>query len=99
MADETAVIRMNPEKTLIEIETPDGEEWGPLDWPADNLIVCAEEGQDAFVAVLEGYDGLKSNTVYQLVEVATLTEEAEIDPDGDDDDDGPDDGEEVAAAA
>lgn len=95
MADETALIRMNPEKTLIEVETPDGEEWGPIEWPADQLVVCAAEGQEPFVVVLEGYEGLKANTCYALVEIPTLIEEDEIDPDGDD----PDGGEEIPAAA
>lgn len=77
MAQDPAVIRMNPEKTAIEIETPDGQEWGPLPWPPDQLVVMAQQGGEAFLAVLEGYEGLKSNTVYALIEVDTLLEEDE----------------------
>jgi hypothetical protein len=82
MADQ-AVIKMNPEKTLVEIETPDGQEWGPLAWPSDQLVVMSQQGSEAFLAILEGYDGLKSNTVYALVEVETLVEEDDTltDPD------------------
>jgi len=83
-----AVIRVNPERTLVEMDTPDGEEWGPNEWPEDQLVVLSDEtkpGSKSYVAVLDGYGSLKPNTIYELVEVATLTEEDEITDDGDED--------------
>ncbi len=91
-----AILRMNPARTLIEMETPEGAEWGPLDWPEDQLVVCADpEGGDAYLAVLDGYEGLEANTIYKLVKIETVTEED--DHLGEDVDDDEDDTEDAAA--
>lgn len=99
MAKAQGVLRVNPERTLVEVDTPEGIEWGPEPYPAsdeDGLIILSDEdtpGEPSYVAVLDGYGNLKPNTIYQLVEVSTLLEEAELTED-DDDDQGDDDEEE-----
>lgn len=75
-----AVIRSNPDETLVEIETPDGEFFGPEDWPDDGIMVCADDQDPSkcYLAVLDDdYGALKANTLYQLVPVSTLTEEVD----------------------
>lgn len=86
--DNTAILRVNPERTLVEIDSPDGQEWGPESWPEDQIIILSDEekpASDSYVAVLDGYGNLKPNTLYKLVEVATLVEEDDLD--GDDEED------------
>ena len=80
------VLRVNPDRTLVEIDTPDEQEWGPEPWPEDQLIVLSDEDSPeskSYVAVLDGYGNLKPNTIYELVEVSTLVEEEDLD--GEDD--------------
>ena len=75
-----AIIRSNPEETQVEFETPDGEAYGPLDWPDDNLVVLADETDPnkCYLAVLsDEYGVLKPDTLYHLTPVATLTEEVD----------------------
>ena len=79
----TGVIRVNPERTFVEVDTPDGESWGPEPYPGsdeDGLIILSDEdkpGDASYVAVCDGYGNLKPNTIYQLVEVGTVVEEDE----------------------
>ena len=73
---------------MLEAELPDGTEYGPVDWPDDNLVVLADPAQpdNAYLAVLdEPYEGLTPNTLYKLVPISTLVEEVE---DFDEDDEG-----------
>lgn len=84
-----AVLRVNPERTLVEIDSPDGEEWGPEPWPEDQIIILSDESKpesDSYVAVLDGYGNLEPNTLYKLVKVTTLVEEDDI-TEGDDEED------------
>ncbi|MBF6570517.1 MAG: hypothetical protein IVW54_16745 [Candidatus Binataceae bacterium] len=76
-----ALIRVNPERTLVEVETPEGEEWGPEPWPEDQLLILSDEEDpdgESYVAVLDGYGNLEPNTLYKLVKVTTLTEEDDL---------------------
>src|SRR5262245_10412445 len=87
------IIRVNPDRTLAEIVTPEGEEWGPETYPAgdeDSLIIMSDEdkpGEPSYVAVLDGYGNLKPFTLYRLTEVGTSMEETELSEDDLDDDD------------
>jgi hypothetical protein len=72
-----AIIRTNPEETLVEFDTPDGE-YDPVEWPEDGLVVLEDDkGSPLFLAVLEEGHGLKANTVYQLTEITTVVEESD----------------------
>ena len=96
----TGVIRVNPERTLVEVDTPDGDSWGPEPYPAsdeDGLIILSDEdkpGDASYVAVCDGYGNLKPNTIYQLVEVGTILEEDAALTEGDEDEDDDDDDDE-----
>jgi hypothetical protein len=87
-----AKIRYNPDHSLVEFAPPEGDEYGPMD-TENELVVLADPDAPgrAFVAVLEdGYPGLKANTIYQLTEVATITEDSEdvtIEEDDEEEDD------------
>lgn len=83
---QTAILRINPDRTHVEVETPDGTEFGPSEIPKDGLLVCVDDegdGTDACVAVVGEYAGLPGNTVYRLVPIETMVEDdCELDLDG-----------------
>lgn len=73
-----AKLRFNADKTLVEIENPAGESFGPMEIPEDKIIMLCDEDEPqnpAYVAVVGDYDGLAANTLYQLVPVQTEVEE------------------------
>jgi hypothetical protein len=91
-----ARIRTNPDETLVELETPEGDILGPLeiydeDGEGEPIFIVDEENPNApaYVAIVAEYDGLLVKQVYQLVPVVTEVElNAELeDPDDDDEDD------------
>jgi hypothetical protein len=93
-----AKIRYNPDHSLVEFAPPEGDEYGPIDYPDDDVVVLADADDpgNAFLAVLDdGYEGLKPNTLYKLVEVPTLTEQVDI-LEVDDDEEDEEDEDEVA---
>lgn len=88
------VIRVNPDRTLVEVDTPEGIEWGPETWPGsedDSMLILSDEdapGEPSYVVILDGYGNLKPHTMYRLTEVPTSMEEAELsEEDVDDEDD------------
>jgi len=88
-----AILRINPDRTVFEVVTPEGTQFGPEETDEESSVLEDQEGA-CFMVVFEGYEILKPNTVYRLVEVETMVEEVdEFDDDGDDD--GP--GEEAVA--
>ena len=87
-------LTFNPDKSLVEIETPTGEVLDPVpvsfdeDGTLDPIFLVDEENPDApaFVAIAGEYAGLKTNTIYQLIPVLTEVEEgADLEADDDDD--------------
>ncbi len=92
------IIRVNPDRSQVEIETPQGDVFG-CDYPGDeedNIIVIADDPNNAYLAVLEGgHEQLTANTLYRLTPVSTLVEEVDFD---DSDDDADDEGDEEPAA-
>ena len=98
-----AKIRCNPDKSLVEFVTPEGIEYGPQDYPdsdddTDNLVFMTDDPNNQYVAVLEGgYEELKPNTLYKLVAVSTLVEEADIEEEDEEEDEDEDEpGDDVA---
>ena len=97
-----AKIRINPEETLVELETPEGVVFGPLEMPEDEdgepaepIFMVDDENPSgpAYIALVSAYEGLKANTVYQLVEVVTeLEKDVDLDDDEDDEDEDDEDG-------
>ena len=69
-----AKIRINPEKTLFEVTTPDEEVYGPLELDEDPFAICADEGTGFLAVTGENDYGLEVNRVYQLVPVETEVE-------------------------
>jgi hypothetical protein len=83
-------LRYNPARDMLEAELPDGTEYGPEDYPDDNLVVLADPNQpdNAYLAVLEEAPaGLTANTLYKLTPVSTLVEEVEDFEDDEEDED------------
>lgn len=75
---EKAILRSNPDESRLEIEMPDGNEYGPLDWPEDDLVTFGDDADPTkqyIVALSDQYPPLKENVIYQLSEVGTVTEE------------------------
>jgi hypothetical protein len=75
MAD--AKIRYNPDHSVVEFAPPEGDEYGPMETPDDEVVILADADDpgNAFLAVLDdGYEGLPPNTIYKLVPVATILE-------------------------
>ncbi|MFZ1005573.1 MAG: hypothetical protein WAN65_01970 [Candidatus Sulfotelmatobacter sp.] len=73
-----AKLRFNSDKSLVEIETPAGESFGPMEIPEDHIIMLCDEDEPqnpAYVAVVGDYDGLDAFKLYQLVLVSTEVEE------------------------
>lgn len=100
-----AKIRINSELTAVEFETPEGEIFlseelgddGHLD-ALDYYTVLIKPGLPAYLGVAGDFEGLKSNTLYKLVEVKTELEEgADIELDDEDDEDGEEEDEEDEA--
>jgi len=83
------ILRLNPDKTIAEIETPAGDTFGPEDVSEDPFVICCDAETPIPYVVLAGeFPGLKSNTAYQLVEVATDVIEGDLElPEDDDDED------------
>jgi hypothetical protein len=89
-----AKLTFNPDKSLVEIETPSGEVLDPIevsfdeDGNLDPIFLVDEENPDApaFVAIAGEYAGLKTNTIYQLIPVLTEVEEG-VDLEADDEED------------
>jgi hypothetical protein len=76
----SAKIRINSDSSLVEIETPEGDIYGPMEMPTAEL-----EGEDAdpillldednpYIATVSEHKGLKAHTVYRLVPVETTLE-------------------------
>jgi len=93
-----AIIRKNSDNTILELETPEGVVFGPMEMPeeqdgepAEPVFLVDDENPNgpAYIATVSEYEGLKANTVYQLVPVVTEVEQnAELeDPDDEDDED------------
>ena len=85
-----AKIRINPEHTVFEFITPDGESYCAGSEAMDDCTVLGS----SYLAVAGEFEGLKSNTMYKLVEIST---EVETDADIEDDDDEDDEDEEEEA--
>lgn len=85
MAD-TAIVRINPERTNLAVERPDGTVFGDTYEPGSYLMLADEDTPDddcPCIVVMGDYPGLKSNTVYRLVPIDTMIEEgADLDDDG-----------------
>ena len=87
-----AKIRINPEHTAFEFITPDGESYSAGEEAMDDCTVLGS----SYLAVAGEFEGLKSNTMYKLVEISTEVEEgADIEDDEDEDEDEEGDDEEV----
>jgi len=91
----SARLRFNPDKTIVEIETPEGETVSVnIDDDEDvPIFVVNEDNPDdpAYVAIAAKYKGLRANTVYKLVPVQTIVElnaELEEDEEEEDEEDG-----------
>jgi len=97
MAD--AKIRYNPDHSVVEFAPPEGDEYGPMETPDDEVVILADADDpgNAFLAVLDdGYEGLAPNTIYKLVPVATILETVDdLEADEEEEDDEEDE-EEVA---
>jgi hypothetical protein len=96
MAD--AKIRYNPDHSVVEFAPPEGDEYGPMETPDDEVVILADADDpgNAFLAVLDdGYEGLPPNTIYKLVPVATILETVD-DLEADEEEDDEEDEEEVA---
>lgn len=86
--------RINADSSLVEIETPEGDVYGPLEMPtaelmdedADPIFLVDEDNpENSFIATVSEYEGLKANTLYRLVPVETELElNAELEEDEDD---------------
>lgn len=69
-----AKIRKNPDQTICEIITPDGETYLESIDPDDAVMFCSED-QRKFLAVLgENEYNLKPDAVYELLPVETIVE-------------------------
>jgi hypothetical protein len=103
----SAKIRINSDRSLIEIETPEGEIFGPMECPQDEKdedgdlllaepIFCTDEenpDSPAYICVVSEYEGLRTNTVYQLVPITTEVQlDAELEEDEDEEEEEDDDG-------
>ena len=94
----SAKIRINSDSSLLEIETPEGDVYGPLEFPepdnggdlgevADPIFLVDEDNpENSFIATVSAYEGLKPNTLYRLVPVETEVElNAELEEDDEED--------------
>ena len=86
-----AKIRINPEHTAFEFITPDGESYSAGSEAMDDCTVLGS----SYLAVAGEFEGLKSNTMYKLVEIPTEVETAADIEDDDDEDDEEEDDEEI----
>ena len=86
----SAKIRINSDSSLLEIETPEGDVYGPLEFPEapddeteDPIFLVDEDNpENSFIATVSAYEGLKPNTLYRLVPVETEVElNAELEED------------------
>lgn len=70
-----AVVRTNPDESLVQVVFPDGSASDVLE-PEDDHIIFSDPDQpgESFVLMLDDYEGLKGGTLYRLVEVATMAE-------------------------
>lgn len=79
-----AKLRTNPDLTLVEIETPEGETFGPE--VIEDEIICKGDGK-AYLAAVGEHDCLDPDSLYELVKVETDIErdvELEEEEDGED---------------
>lgn len=93
-----AKIRTNPDESLLELETPEGIVFGPMEMPegedgepAEPIFIVDEDNPTgpAYIATVSAYEGLKPNTIYQLVEVVTeLHTDMELELEEDEEDGG-----------
>lgn len=77
----SAKLRFNPDKSLVEIELPDGQVLDPMETPAaeddDPIVMLVDEEDEnapSHLAVIGEYPGLRTQTVYQLIPVETSVE-------------------------
>jgi hypothetical protein len=93
-----ARVTLNTAGSHFEAETPEGEIYGPeeIDECGHAILEDTDTGISYLIMLGDGGDVLKPNTLYQLVEVPTVSDTVDEFEDDEDDDD-PDPGEEVAA--
>jgi|SRR6185369_629970 len=78
------ILRYNTERTAFEAQV-DSQKFDPIGWPETQLQLLID-GPEPFLAVLEGFEGLKSHTIYQLVPVSTMVKmDLVVDPEDLDD--------------
>jgi hypothetical protein len=79
-----AKIIYNPDRSRLSVELPDESAFEVQDTPDDGFDVFTDDSGNQYLAVFDDdFAGLEPDTVYQLVPVATLVEEAEdFDDDG-----------------
>jgi hypothetical protein len=74
-----AKLQYNEGRTQFEATTPEGVEFGPIDFPEDCISFLEGEGdQPSYVVIHEGFDGLEPDTMYQLAAIDTTVEDGVV---------------------
>jgi hypothetical protein len=71
----SARIQYNKDRSAFEATTPEGVEFGPIDFPEDCISFLEDDGQPSYVVIHEGFEGLEPDTMYRLVPVNTAVED------------------------
>ena len=74
------VLRINPERTEYEFETPSGLEYGPMDIPDGGQTFLDEDTGITYFVSFADADGLQKNKIYELIETDFDAPNPAIDP-------------------
>jgi hypothetical protein len=75
VAHMAATLRYNADRSCFEVLTPEGDEFGPIEFPEDCISVLEGDAGPSYLVIHAGYDGLEPDTLYRLVPVVTEIQE------------------------